>query len=256
LSIGAPSVARRNSSLHAAVGLLVLSVAGSARADDGVSPSPAPPSTEERASAAYDKAMDLYGKGDKESALRFMSEAYALSPHVELVYDMAKLENELGRCRDALQHYQQYVRDARDGVTVDDAARAARTLQARCGEDLPKARMDTMRVIGWSAIGAGVVAGVSAVYFAIAGQAAAEDVQQILRADEQLGKSWNSGYQREQDGQRDNVIATVCAATAGTLIAGGTLVLVFASHPKSRREQSFSFGPVRGGSILTYTTHF
>jgi hypothetical protein len=200
--------------------------------------------------------MELYGTGDKESALRSMSEAYALSPHVELVYDLARLENELGRCRDALGHYRQYLRDASGGAMVDTAASAARTLQARCGEDRSATSRDTMRIIGWSAIGAGVVAGVSAVYFALAGQAAADDVQQILKADEQLGKNWDAGYRREQDGQRDNTVATVCAATAGTLIAGGALILVLAATPGSGREQSLSVGAVRGGSIVTYAGHF
>ena len=136
------------------------------------------------------------------------------------------------------------------------AASAVSALEARCGEDGSKARDDTMRIIGWSAIGAGVVAGVSAVYFALSGQAAADDVQQILRADEQLGKSWESGYRRAEEGQRDNTIATVCAATAGTLIAGGTLMLVLASTPKAGREQSLSVGAVRGGSMVTYTGRF
>ncbi len=237
-------------------GLLLLGVGSSARADEVSSRPPAPRSAEERAAAAYDRAMDLYGKGDKASALQSMSEAYALSPHVELVYDLAKLENELGRCRDALGHYRQYLREANGGAMAETATRAAHSLQARCGEDESAARRDTLRVVGWSAIGTGVVVGVAAVYFALAGQAAADDVQQILRADEQLGKNWDAGYRREQEGQRDNTIATICAATAGTLIAGGTLVLVLSSRPKSGNEQSLSVGAVRGGSLLTYSGRF
>jgi hypothetical protein len=232
-------------------------VAPSAAAPSTAAPSTAaPPSAEQRAAAAYDRAIDAYGRGDKESALRLMSEAYTLSPHVELVYDMAKLENELGHCRDALKHYRQYLHEAHGGVMADTAASATRTLQARCGDEQPAPRLDTMRIIGWSAIGAGVVAGATAAYFALAGQAAADDVQQILRADEQLGHSWDSGYQRQQEGQRDNTVATVCAVTAGTLIAGGTLILVLASPNKSGREQSVSVGGVRGGSLVTYTSHF
>jgi len=239
-----------------APGLFVLAFDNGARAEEVAPSPPAPPSAEQRAAAAYDRAMDAYGRGDKESALRLMSEAYTFSPHVELVYDMAKLENELGRCRDALKHYRQYLHEAHGGDMTTTAASSANTLQARCGDEQSKTRGDTMRTIGWSAIGAGVVAGAAATYFALAGQDAADDVQQILRADEQLGKSWDSGYQRAKEGQRDNTVATVCAITAGTLIAGGTLVLVFASPNKAGREQSLSVGGVRGGTLVTYTSHF
>jgi hypothetical protein len=185
-----------------------------------------------------------------------MDQAYSISPHVELIYDMAKLEKELGRCADALEHYRQYLKVANGGAMQAAASSSVRELDARCGTEPSKARADPLKIVGWSAIGAGVAVGVAGIYFAIAGQNAADDVQRILRSDEQSGKSWDSGYEREKDGQHDNVVATVCVATASTLIAGGTLLLVFGTKNESRHEQSVAVGSVRGGSLVTYTHGF
>lgn len=200
--------------------------------------------------------MDAYGRGDKEAALRFIEEAYTRSPHIELVYDRARLEKELGRCEPALRHYRQYLKEAGEGASSGSARSAVRELDARCGRDDAKSGDDTMKIVGWSVIGAGVAAGVAGVYFALAGQEAQNDAEQILRRDEQLGKSWDSGYQREQDGRRDNTAATICVATAGTLIAGGAVILVLDSKSGPRSEQRFRVGAVRGGSLLTYTRAF
>ncbi|HVW29844.1 MAG TPA: hypothetical protein VHC69_30985 [Polyangiaceae bacterium] len=256
MSARASNAARRGALRGVLLGLTVFAVTGRSFADETKTVLRTEPSAEQRGADAYDRAIDAYGKGDKQSALRFMAEAYSISPHVELVYDMAKLEKELGRCRDALQHYRQYLKEASGGVMTPAASSSVRELEARCGTDAPKAHADPMKIVGWSAIGAGVAAGVAGIYFAIAGQGAADDAQRILRTDEQLGKSWDSGDQRVRDGQRDNTVATVCLATAGTLITGGTLLLLFGSKIASRHEETVTVGTVHGGSVVTYTRGF
>lgn len=256
MSVRASNAERRGALRGVLFGLTVFALAGRSSADETKTVPRPEPSAEQRGADAYDRAIDAYARGDKQSALRLMAEAYAASPHIELVYDMAKLEKELGRCRDALEHYRQYLKEASGGVMTNTASSSVRELQARCGTDAPKAHVDPMKVVGWSAIGAGAAAGVAGIYFAVAGQDAADDAQRILRTDEQLGKSWSSGDQRVRDGQRDNTVATVCLATAGTLIAGGTLLLLFGSKLAFRHEETVTVGTVRGGSVLTYTRGF
>ena len=157
----------------------------------------------ERAVLVYRRALALYDEGKLEAALEGMRESYRLSRRAELLYNVARIEDEVGDCASALMSYRQYLDRVPDGRYRDPAAQATERLVAHCPEptagaprtavpsaaaasatrmpaqrviEAPKAgtdgltstRSSTARWVGWSAIGAGALAGVGAVYFTTA----------------------------------------------------------------------------------------
>ena len=61
------------------------------------------------AAAAFDRAMKAYEARDLTGALAAMRESYRLSGRTELLYNLARLEQELGACPEALADYPELV---------------------------------------------------------------------------------------------------------------------------------------------------
>src|ERR1051325_5423002 len=125
-----------------------------------------------------------------------MEQAYQLSQRADLLYNVARIEDELGRCAAARAHYRQYLERVPQGEARAEAQRADERLAARCVEAAaaptptppppvvaippveaaraPEATVppgpspdhgSTQRWVGWSLVAGGVVAGVGAAYF-------------------------------------------------------------------------------------------
>jgi hypothetical protein len=235
------------------VGLLALGalgVAGTARAED-VPSSVEAHEVEGRAEAAYDQALAAYSAHDKQKALELMGESYALAPHPELLFNMARLRREVGQCDAALATYRSYLAGTTDDQSRAEATRAVQELDVECGSPKGRASYWTMpHVLGWAGVGGAVVAGVVATYFAGASQSAYDDARQLIQAEEHAPastrKTWDKdGAAIEARGHRDAVFAGVFAGTAGALAVGGVLLLVF-GRPANARERasvSLSVGP-------------
>lgn len=83
------------------------------------------------------------------------------------------------------------------------------------------------RVIGWSAISAGVLAGAGALYFTGAALAERRDYKRTVDAEAAKPGSIDPSLQDKQ--HRDDLTARVLAVAGGALVAGGATVLLFGS---------------------------
>lgn len=89
------------------------------------------------AATAYREALASYGAGDLQGALDRMRESYRLSQRSELLYNIARLEAELGDCAASLSNYREYVRQVPEGQYRAAADQASRELEGRCPDVAP-----------------------------------------------------------------------------------------------------------------------
>ncbi|MEI9936173.1 MAG: hypothetical protein WDO69_03005 [Pseudomonadota bacterium] len=236
-----------------------------APADDDAASKATP---EQAAAVAYQKALASYAQGEVAAALDSMRQSYQLSKRAELLYNLAQLEEELKACEDSLKDYRRYLelvphgryREAAElarerlehecpapaATPAPAAAVAASTARAPTPEPKqsaakpePASYWTTRRVIGWSAIATGTLAGVGALYFQLEAIQARNDYQKSVDAAAKPGGP--PPDQSLQDRQhRTNDLAIVLGTSAGALVAGGALVLLLdpgkqAQHSRSAR---------------------
>jgi hypothetical protein len=252
-----------------------LVVSEGARAEEPTKPA-------DQAELAYRQALSLYDDGALEAALGQMRESYRLSQRAELLYNIARIEDELGNCRPSLAAYREYLDRVPDGRYRDLARRSTERLATQCGEpqhtavapaattnaplrtpakpvleppasgaaDSPP-RWTGARWIGLSAIAAGALAGVGAIYFTAAAADARDRFQQNVDDRVAGTAQLNTGLRDEQ--HRDQRWAQALAVTGGTLVAGGVLLVLFA--PRASSPATTVALDLRAGLVTTSLTH-
>lgn len=221
--------------------------------------------------ALFGEAQALYESGDTAGALVKMRRAYELSQRAELHFNLGELEHELGDCSAALDDYRAYLTAVGSGARRDQAEARVQELEATCPSTEPapapppapaavtppapapapvvvaapppavhapppeqKARYWTpLRIAGWSTVGAGVVSGALAGYFAIRAANDESDLEASFRSAGSTGFS-RKDKELETDGQRSAQIALALGIGAGALAAVGTTLLLL---PISDREE-------------------
>jgi hypothetical protein len=241
-------------------------------------------STSQRAAAAFQASLDAYAKGDLKGALTAMRESYQLSGHTELLYNIARIEAELGACSEALANFNQYITQVPDGRYRAQAESASAELSERCPspaapptmESAPLAATPTStppavdgapkpaasppepeswrppEELGWTAIALGVAGGASAVYFTARAVDARDQLRhQIERQVKDGGPPANLGLRDEQ--RRAQTTAQVLAVSGGALAVGGIVVLLMASQerPRAIARTTFSWAPGSFGACYT-----
>jgi tetratricopeptide (TPR) repeat protein len=84
------------------------------------------------AATAYQQALASYSAGDLKGALANMRESHRLSQRSELLYNIARIESELGDCKASLADYRQYVQEVPQGRYRSAADQASQELALRC----------------------------------------------------------------------------------------------------------------------------
>jgi hypothetical protein len=220
----------------------------------------APSSPSDAAAAAYQQALAQHERGELKAALMSMQESYRLSGRAELIYNIARLEAELGDCAASLIHYQEYIEKVPGGRYRAAAERARDELAQRCPEPAPapeapqpeySAKETTTapapvlpvavpverqphreaarhwvvpRWAGWSALAAGALASTGAVYFTLAAVDAHDRLQAGVENQLKGGARADLTLQDEQD--RNERWAQAFAITSGALLVGGALLLI------------------------------
>jgi len=121
--------------------LLCLSFAfrsGQALADEPASINGPDPGAQP-AEAAFRQAIAQYTAGNLAGALDSMRQSYRLSQRFELLYNIARIESELGDCAASIADYRSYVDRVPQGRYRDDAERASRELEEHCSVGAPSA---------------------------------------------------------------------------------------------------------------------
>ena len=209
----------------------------------------------EQAAAEYQRALASYAKGDLPAALAGMRESYRLSKRPELLYNLARLYDELAACQEALENYRQYLELVPLGNYRVEAERARSALELRCpppavgpalatpvvapvessrvreASNQPSALQATgywtaPRVLGWSAIATGALASLGAVYFTVEAVRARNEFQTSVDDNLRGGPNFDVTIRDRQ--HRDQTIARVLAVAGGAFVAGGALTLLLA----------------------------
>lgn len=222
----------------------------------------------DRAAVAYQAALDLHAAGDLKGALASMRESYEISQRDELLYNIARIEAELGDCSASLADYRRYVERVPTGRFQESARAAAHELEATCSSttsvslesppDTPVVVASTVRApsvdeqtprpisqqhpdatnrrmlpwLGWSAVATGGLAGLGAVYFTLKAVQARNAFQHSVDIDAAGGPRYDLSLQDKQ--HTNQRWAQVLGVTGGTLAAGGVLWLVLA--PRERGQ--------------------
>jgi hypothetical protein len=227
---------------------------------------PAPPNSEAAAETAYRQAQAKYAKNDVRGALESMRESFRLCQRPELLYNLAVLERELQECRSALDDYTSYLQQVPQGRYRQAAELASTELGRECpavvvtpsaaqppaapplttkSEPPPApdpsqnavSRPDSPywippRVVGWSAVTAGVLAGGAALYFL--GAAVSERSDFSNSVDTRLVSGGLPDMRLQDRQHRDQRLAQGLAVSGGALVTGGILVLIFG--PRDRQQ--------------------
>jgi tetratricopeptide (TPR) repeat protein len=236
------------------------------------------------AALAYQRALSRYAAGDITGALTDMNDSLRLSGRWELLYNIARLQDELGRCPEALGSYREYLERVPDGQYRAPATQALSALEARCppaktesASALATSEVETdaatsaavaataapgapalevappaptppradpppamptadapsnvQRWLGWSAIAAGGLAGVGAIYFTVSAHDARSDYARSVKQEEDGGPIADDGLRDKQ--HRDARWAQVLAVTGGALLAGGVVLLVLSDRKQA-----------------------
>jgi tetratricopeptide (TPR) repeat protein len=216
------------------------------------------------AATAYQQALASYSAGDLKSALANMRESHRLSQRSELLYNIARIESELGDCKASLADYRQYVQEVPQGRYRSAADQASQELARQCPDAVaapppaaaavvvnqpatpafkpvveqpkqiptdspappPSSYWTRPRWIGWSLIAAGTAAGVSAVYFTTRAIEAHDAFQGSV--DVAVRRNGDPDRSLEDRQHRDQHWAQALYVAGGALLAGGVAVLILA----------------------------
>lgn len=213
----------------------------------------------DEAEELFARARKKYEAGDVHGALNDLEQCYALSHSVNLLYNLALLYNDLEDCTKALDYFHRYIREAADGERRDEANRQIAAFSEKCPPASPAPaalkhvppqaapatprpvltvsgtvmpRPQRWSTVGWIALGAGAVSGVTAAYFAVQAVEANHDTEQ---------RPITADYYKEHssDLTRYSTYAWVFGATSVLAMGVGVYVLAVAA-PK---QQDVSSGP-------------
>lgn len=235
---------------------------------------PTSSNSEQLAALAYQKARESYAKGDIPAALDSMRESYQLSKRAELLYNLAQMESELKACPDALANYGRYLELVPNGLYRDSATQERARLEKECGPPAPTpptpkplvnephpvqpveppatTYWTPKRIIGWSTLSAGVIAGASAVYFEVQAVRAQNELQQSI--DDAVGGGPPVDPSLQDRMHRYNHVAIGLGIASGAMVASGALVLLL--DPGTTRARSASVYALPGLLGASYVQRF
>src|SRR6478736_37940 len=234
-------------------------------------------SSEQLAAVAYQKAVASYANGDLTGALDSMRESYQLSKRAELLYNLAQLEEELKACSDALTDYGRYLELVPNGRYRESAKQARVRLEQECApqtpappspapltHDPPPAERAVVpeqtsywtaaRIIGWSTVSIGTLAGAGAIYLQLEAVQARNELQQSIDNANAGGPAVDMALQDRM--HRYNHAAIGLGITSGAMIASGALVLLLDPGKAEQRAHSASLYALPGLVGATYAQCF
>lgn len=249
------------------------------------------------AASSFREAEARYLEGDVAGALQSMQRSYELSGRAELLYNLGELRRELGNCREARRDYEAYLERVTSGARRERALEAVAELRAECPEadpalvepspaatplapapveqsvsnvaDTPpppaaapptaSESVQPLTVAGWSAIGAGVLAGAFATYFAV--DAANQERRlerrvRSLRANPDNGPFSSADKELEEAGKRSAMWGRVLGIGAAGLAAVGVSVLVFGPDTHENSQAGVSIEWRGDGATAAYACSF
>jgi tetratricopeptide (TPR) repeat protein len=257
------------------------------------------PPAEVDAASLFREAEARYVAGDVAGALESMQRAYDLSSRAELLYNLGELRRELGQCREARRDYEAYLERVATGARRERALEALDGLRTQCAEEdavvpppsppspppqspappeskttspsalalatpsspvsLESSSMRPMTIAGWSAIGAGVLAGGFATYFAVDAANQANRLERRIKsiqANPDNGPLSASEKAIETRGERAAMWGRVLGIGAAGFAAAGVSLLVFGRDTSEANHAGLSFEWRGDGAAAAYGHSF
>jgi len=203
-----------------------------------------------KARAEYEAGAKAFRATDFDTALMHFERAYELDPSPVLIYNLARVHEEMGHAQDAIEHYGMYLDRLPDAADRADVERRIRVMFAILERQRPGATppptveaqtssspSGRLSLYGYSALGLGVgglAAGIGL------GMAAAD--AEGAHADATTGAEKRS---TADDADRFAGWANLSYLAGGVLLATGITLLVLDGG-----DEQVSVGPTPGGLVL------
>jgi hypothetical protein len=242
----------------------------------------APATAESDPAGLFLRAQARYEAGDTAGALVLMRRAHELSRRPELLFNLGELERELGACEPALREYRAYLSEATAGARREQAEHRVRELETQCPPvtpvapavhvtapppapaprpqaslpaDPPAPYFTPLRIAGWSAVGAGLVTGTLATYFAVRAAGHESDLEASIRNPSSDGFS-RRDKELESDGRQSAQLARAFGISAAGLAAVGAALLLLPSSSREERRPRISLAGDPSGFSAAWQTPF
>lgn len=225
------------------------------------SPAPAPALTPEQKATLKKLVNDANAAmeaGNYDKAIALNEEAYKISSHPDLIFNIAQAHRQAGRLEQAIQFYEQYLQLAPDGREVESARTHLENLMAEVAAKqaeappppppmpaaMPEAprRTDTvtspgrgLRITGLALGGAGLVSAAVGVYF----------TTRVLHWESEAENEGPPFTNSKSKGEAAQLRGDIAYGLAGALVIGGA-VTYYLGHRKDRDAQVMGVAPVIG----------
>ncbi len=259
-------------------------------------PATVPEEPQARAAALFAEAEAHYVAGDVAGALASMQASYEISKRAELLFNLGELRRELGQCVEARESYTAYLQQVAESPHRERAVRALDILRVECPEPVSSPPVSSppvappppssavsepvatpaapvrpiaappatqpeswapTAIVAWSAIGAAVVTGAGATYFAV--KAANDESRleaRIKTLQSEAGEISDAERDLDADGRRAATWAQVLGVGAAGLATLGVSLLVFGPSGEKQDGAGLAIEAHAGGANAVYVHSF
>jgi hypothetical protein len=238
--------------------LSVASVAAHADAAAGV----ASPTDRAAAQQFYDEGTKHYDLGEWDLAITAFKQAYERMPDPLFLFDIAQSQRRAGHCREALDAYKAFVRDAPEAenrpkaekfiTQMDECVRrdSAVAVVVHAPAPAPRApRLRGLHVAGITAAAGGLLLGVGGGVFSWRANDAASKVEALCRT-ACVASAVAELDARGKASDRDAEI--LYAAGGAAIVAGAAMFLWAEAHPQT----PVAIAPMPGGAMVLAKVEF
>jgi tetratricopeptide (TPR) repeat protein len=179
-------------------------------------------------------AEKLYQRGDYEGALQNLEKSYRHSGKPELLYNIARCEEQLGQLEKAVEHYRAFLKARPSGgpeieARIQNLQRRLEQRSARSGPPRSIPRR-SLRLPGWILVGVG---GALVVTGAVLGWRASEQASDLEAASRQQPKAYFDDHESTQSAGRSLQTGAILGlAIGGAAAVAGTVLLILDGRRK------------------------
>jgi tetratricopeptide (TPR) repeat protein len=209
----------------------------------------------------FELGQSLYKTSNYPAALSEFQKALALDPNADLVFNIARCYEVMGKLELAIATYRDYLARKPNASDRDLVETRIATLEQRARDDgiavrEPPPPEDTAprrrwrRTAGWTAIGVGVAALGAGIAFGALARSKASDYQQAV----DVGKTWFELEEIAASGRRHQAAQIATLVVGGAATAGGVVLLVLdwrrPREARAARPTVMPFVSAAGGGLL------
>lgn len=231
-------------------------------------PAPAPTPSPAPGAAEYERGQVAYDLGRYEDAIVAWEQAYALSKHTLLLFNLGQAARLAGDCRRAVGFYRAFLRAAPDAPQAEDAEAFVAQL-GTCPEQAepaagpgetpptpsepepgpgtgPAAGGDRMtRLVAPTLLATGAVSLAAGVFLGRRAEAKAREVSELCA----VRCEWSEVEAREAAGRQAQTLQWVAYGVGAAAVAGA-VTTYYLGRRRAHARASLALQPHRGGGVL------